>query len=199
FGTNTNAHGIVWGDWDNDGRIDIITGENSSFNERLYRNNGATFTPFSIGPTAGNSLGVSLGDYDSDGDLDLAVSNTDINSYIVRNDLVMSPSSPTASAANLGTTFTEYGLFSSSGVVTFNWDAGTDVQTSTAALNYYVRVGTTTGGSQIMRIPKRGVLGQGSYNSSQGYLYSTQASGTGRRGTKIVMQKETTAYWAIVA
>ncbi len=71
------AMGAAWGDYDNDGWLDLVVtayGEN-----RLYRNNGdGTFTDRSsesgVGGAEGFWAGASWGDYDRDGDLDLYVS-----------------------------------------------------------------------------------------------------------------------------
>ncbi len=84
--TDRLAKGACWGDYDNDGWLDLFIcnyffffgGPNASENQ-LYRNNGdGTFTD--VAPALGlNSTGASLEavwtDYDRDGDLDLYVSN----------------------------------------------------------------------------------------------------------------------------
>ena len=68
------SHGLAWGDYDNDGDVDLYS-VNYPAPNRLYRNNGnGTFTD--LGSTAGvndtgNGLGSAWGDYDNDGDLDL--------------------------------------------------------------------------------------------------------------------------------
>ena len=71
--------GATWGDYDNDGDLDIFTTEQTSADNKLYRNNSdGTFTDITaavaIVPVAGYaSHGASWGDYDEDGDLDLFV------------------------------------------------------------------------------------------------------------------------------
>ncbi|HPQ19623.1 MAG TPA: VCBS repeat-containing protein, partial [bacterium] len=74
---------IAWGDYDNDGDLDIaVSGDTSSTltNKRfiIYRNNGdGTFTqvaePMGANQGVSNSS-IAWGDYDNDGDLDIAVS-----------------------------------------------------------------------------------------------------------------------------
>jgi hypothetical protein len=73
-----SGFGIAWGDYDNDGDLDIYLSNYGGVNQ-LYRNNGnGTFTD--VGASAGVSTaingGVAWGDYDNDGDLDLYLSNT---------------------------------------------------------------------------------------------------------------------------
>jgi len=69
----------AWGDYDNDGFLDLFVARGLGGN-RLYRNNGnRTFTRIDAGPGADAgylSVGCDWGDYDNDGFLDLFVANT---------------------------------------------------------------------------------------------------------------------------
>ena len=76
--------GQVWGDFDNDGDIDLYTCNQTSFSNtegghRYYRNNGSpdyTFTRINSGDFVNTNRigwGACAGDYDNDGDLDLYV------------------------------------------------------------------------------------------------------------------------------
>ncbi|MDM8519392.1 FG-GAP-like repeat-containing protein [Anaerolineales bacterium HSG6] len=76
---DSDTQGIVTGDYDNDGDMDVIlTGEDKF---RFYRNNGnATFTIMNEPIVAGfpaywlnKCWGADFGDYDNDGDLDFAL------------------------------------------------------------------------------------------------------------------------------
>ena len=70
-------HGATWGDFDNDGDLDVYVATDLSENNRYYRNDGGgVFTRITTGAfvtEARSNYGVSAGDYDADGDLDLFV------------------------------------------------------------------------------------------------------------------------------
>ncbi|HEY4683455.1 MAG TPA: CRTAC1 family protein [Candidatus Acidoferrales bacterium] len=86
LGMDPNSYyglGVVWGDWDNDGHLDLYVANDSS-PSLLYHNNGdGTFTE--VGLPAGVALsadgreqagmGVDFGDYDNDGWPDLVKTN----------------------------------------------------------------------------------------------------------------------------
>jgi len=74
-----DSQGCSWGDYDNDGDLDIFVANGSDQNNFLYSNNGnGTFTKITAGiivNDAGNSKGCSWADYDNDGDVDLFIAN----------------------------------------------------------------------------------------------------------------------------
>jgi len=71
--------GIAWGDYDNDGDLDVaIAGYNpdepSVYEARIYRNDGGgSFADINAPLLGVSTAAVAWGDYDSDGDLDLAL------------------------------------------------------------------------------------------------------------------------------
>ena len=69
------SHGCAWGDFDNDGDLDVYVARDGGQTNRFYRNNGnSTFTSVVTGTfvTLGRSnWNAVAGDYDRDGDLDL--------------------------------------------------------------------------------------------------------------------------------
>ncbi|MGA1198935.1 MAG: FG-GAP-like repeat-containing protein, partial [Candidatus Latescibacterota bacterium] len=77
----------AWGDYDNDGYLDIYVG-NASTNV-LYHNNGdGTFTELASGAGVANgnqAYGVTWGDYDNDGYLDLYLSNWSPSNNLYKN------------------------------------------------------------------------------------------------------------------
>ena len=85
----------AWGDYDNDGDLDLlICGYNSSYysTTKIYRNDSGAFFELGAGLTGVGAGSADWGDYDSDGDLDILITgNTDYPgdtnvSLIYRND-----------------------------------------------------------------------------------------------------------------
>jgi hypothetical protein len=88
FATNRlsgGSEGADWGDYDNDGLLDLFVADRGGERNYLYHNTGnGSFSKISVGPMlkpmAGSQPHVgSWGDYDNDGYLDLAVSYADRN------------------------------------------------------------------------------------------------------------------------
>ncbi len=71
--------GVSWGDYDNDGNLDLFVANWLGQDNYLYRSNGdGTFTKITEGnvvSSGGHSSGGCWCDYDNDGDLDLFVTN----------------------------------------------------------------------------------------------------------------------------
>jgi enediyne biosynthesis protein E4 len=86
-----NSVGCTWGDYDNDGNLDLFVSNASGQRNLLYRNNGdGTFAKMTIGnivTDVGDSIGCTWGDYDNDGFLDLFVANrSGQNNFLYHND-----------------------------------------------------------------------------------------------------------------
>ncbi len=136
---------VAWGDYDNDGDLDILLAGISGSGDisKVYRNNGGSFIEI-FGSLAAIQNGSAVwGDYDKDGDLDILLSgslNLSRTTKIYRNNIGttnQSPTSPTNIAASVG-----------GNSVTLSWGKSIDSQTPQNGLTYNIRLGTTSGGVQ---------------------------------------------------
>jgi hypothetical protein len=84
-----DCHSVRWGDYDNDGWLDLFLVKHDSGGNRLFRNQGdGSFTRITAGPLATDafaSWGASWGDYNNDGYLDLLLGNDGPNNLYQNN------------------------------------------------------------------------------------------------------------------
>ncbi|MBX2997505.1 MAG: VCBS repeat-containing protein [Caldilineaceae bacterium] len=71
--TLSQTTSLAWGDWDNDGDLDLAVG-NDDESDQVFVNRGGQLFWLWSSPEQARTTGVAWGDVDNDGDLDLAVS-----------------------------------------------------------------------------------------------------------------------------
>ncbi|MDB6110778.1 MAG: hypothetical protein JWR69_2528 [Pedosphaera sp.] len=141
---------VAWGDYDNDGDLDLlVTGEstNTFALTRLYRNDGGLFVDNGFSLPGMSSSFAAWGDFDNDGYLDLALSGytngVSAGSLILRNFGAPSvPNSPPAAPGGLISTVNGKSA-------TLKWSGATD-QNQTNGFSYNLRVGTAPGLGNVM-------------------------------------------------
>jgi hypothetical protein len=155
---------VSWGDFDNDGDLDVMTSgaTNGGTRElRVYKNNGnGTLNSIQIEVDgAGWGVrygGVALGDFDSDGDLDVLANGEDsataVQLRIYKSYINLAQTNTTPSAP--GTLSGSFSLNAGSvSVASFTWAAGTDSgagATVENGLTYDLQISTTSNFSKLM-------------------------------------------------
>lgn len=138
----------VWGDYDNDGRLDVlIVGEDlagDAFAD-VYHNAGANTFQSIVAPLPQLSGHPAWVDYDNDGRLDIACATTSASEAEIKLFRNVNPVTNAAphSPTNLNESVT-------SSTANLSWEEAEDDHAQSTALNYNLRVGTTRGGSDVV-------------------------------------------------
>jgi predicted nucleotidyltransferase len=131
----------AWGDYDNDGDLDILlSGYNSTAGiiSKIYRNDSGVFNDINAGLRGVRYCSLAWGDYDNDSDLDILMggqSSSGYFTYIYRNNITSAntiPATPSNLQATLG-----------SNKVTLSWNKSTDSKTPQNGLTYNLYIGKT--------------------------------------------------------
>jgi flagellar hook assembly protein FlgD len=182
---------VAWGDYDSDGDLDILLAGRTASGvtiSRIYGNDDGTFTDSGAGLVGVYLSTVAWGDCDNDGDLDILLTGyraSNVHIALIYENTTGSANTIPSAPANLGASL-------AGGIATFTWDAGADTETPAAGLSYNLRVGTTSGGSELSaamadsasgyrRLPARG-------NAQQRLSWSLDFS---------AVAPDATLYWSV--
>jgi hypothetical protein len=165
----------AWGDYDNDGRLDILlTGATNTyvlaipnygtfnttnyqtyptgFVSQVWRNTGSGFSNVNAGLPGVVYGSAAWGDYDNYGRLDILLTgatsiDTNANGLAAISEIWRNnaPITNTPPSAPTGLAVTTSGTS-----LVFSWNAATDFQTPASGLTYNLRVGTTPGGGDLV-------------------------------------------------
>jgi len=88
LGDAGSGFGVAWGDYDNDGDLDLYLANSGQANKLFRNDGGGVFVDATSGPLGdtGQGTGVAWADYDNDGDLDLYLVNSGSANKLFRND-----------------------------------------------------------------------------------------------------------------
>ncbi|HYX09959.1 MAG TPA: T9SS type A sorting domain-containing protein, partial [Bacteroidales bacterium] len=140
----------AWCDYDNDGDLDLaITGNTGTFTSYsgIYTNNNGIFEERGIPLVDLGRSSLAWGDYDNDGDPDLLMAGFSPSTgkqvtAIYRNNIQVI-NQPPAAPMNLAAEVRDDSIV-------FRWDDATDDHTVQAALTYNLKIGTSTGKSDVL-------------------------------------------------
>ena len=139
---------VAWGDYDNDGRLDILLAgldTNNTWICQVWRNTMGGFTNINVGLPAAPNNSAAWADYNNDGRLDVLLTAINFSYFtqVWRNDNGVTTNTTPAPPSGLTATLSGSSLL-------LGWNAASDLQTPAAGLTYNLRIGTTPGGSDIL-------------------------------------------------
>ena len=187
-GVNNNA--VAWGDFDSDGWLDILitgttNGAASGGTTQFWRNNGnGTFSYVAgTGLTGISRASIACGDYDNDGRLDILMSGVDTNGEPVtqlwRNGMLATNSPPQPPSGLVA--------YVSGTNVVFQWNAGSDLETPGAALTYNIRIGSASGGVNVLS----------PMSTASGFRRISLGGNAGTLTNKFLTVGSGTYYWSV--
>lgn len=133
---------VAWGDYDNDGDLDIILAGNTGVEKvtKIYRNDGGnSFSEQTTILLTGVSFGSAIwADIDNNGRLDILLSGSSAGSNISKIYLNNYPTTNTPPSVPANLSASTEGL-----VVTFTWNKSTDNETPQNGLRYNLCIGSS--------------------------------------------------------
>ncbi|NHB69202.1 FG-GAP-like repeat-containing protein, partial [Perlabentimonas gracilis] len=141
----------AWADFNNDGHLDIVlAGQSVQMLNifKVYQNNGNnTFSEITMHEIPGvDYCSIDLADFDNDGKIDLLVSGRDNSNQVVtkvfKNNTKHSNATPNVPLGLNATVKAQS--------VLLEWDSVTGDETPENSMTYNVRVGTTSGGNDVV-------------------------------------------------
>lgn len=147
--TGTEKGSVAWGDYDNDGDLDVLltgVGVWPNIINSIYENCGSdVFLLIEDRLLDIYESNTKWGDFDNDGDLDLVMTGKNRNhspiAKLFSNNCLIANTAPTP-PSNLQTEV-------SGSEVLFSWDAAFDNQTPSEGLTYNLRLGTSPGACDV--------------------------------------------------
>ncbi|MFC2080231.1 FG-GAP-like repeat-containing protein [Bacteroidota bacterium] len=143
----SNYGNVSFGDYDNDGDADFfINGRNSVIFTELYLNNESSFNNLGFNFPYDVYVGKSrMADMNNDGDLDIVSTGFDgVNNYTtIYENLKNWPNTPPSAPDSLKYKSIGFG-------VQLDWNKARDIESSRGGLSYNVRIGSTSGGYDIV-------------------------------------------------
>lgn len=144
------SYSCGWADYDNDGDLDLYVARGQNYEDKMYRNDGTTFTDVSTSVGMGDlrhSACCSWGDYNNDGFLDLYLVNNGTENRLYKN--------------NAGNS-NNWVIFKLQGVTTNRSAIGTRVTVKTGSLKQIREVEGGSGGKGQNSLPVEFGLGSAS-------------------------------------
>jgi hypothetical protein len=187
---------VCWADYDNDGYLDLATGNAFATGNIIFKNNGnETFTSTWRMPKANYTISLSLGDIDNDDDLDIAEGNTNTYSKIhmsLEADYGATNTAPSIPDTNLTSSLVN-------GQLELRWDKADDTETVSAEGLYYdIRVATETISDGLAKWIVSPSTGAGAANFGN-YIHGFPAGAPAQAGINLSngLLEDTSYFWQV--